>query len=82
MKKSSKIILSMILTLALTLGASIGVISVSASESTEPVAPVEPDPAPVVDPEPVNPSTADVSGLFYILAAASAVCGCFLTKKN
>ena len=49
---------------------------------TEPVAPVEPDPAPVVDPEPVNPSTADVSGLFYILAAASAVCGCFLTKKN
>lgn len=43
---------------------------------------VEPDPAPVVDPEPSNPSTADISGLFYALAAVSAACGYFLTKKN
>ena len=39
MKKSSKIILSMILTLALTLGAGIGAITVSANEPAEPVLP-------------------------------------------
>lgn len=49
---------------------------------------VDPEPAPVVDPEPVvnpepaNPITSDVTGLFYALAAVSAVCGCVLTKRR
>lgn len=44
------------------------------------IVPVEPEPA--VDPEPANPSTADVSVLFYALAAVSATCGYFFIKKN